>query len=91
MTTTAGKCPTCGAPVQIETTEHREFTIVGEEHWTEKGYIYVDVTTIGGKPESLPVQFCGECDGTGWVEGGEAIQTVCAHCHGSCYEPTSST
>lgn len=27
--------------------------------------------------------FCGMCDGTGWIEGGETIQTRCPKCDGT--------
>lgn len=37
--------------------------------------------------EPLPREYCGECDGTGWVEGGKYLQTDCARCSGSGWEP----
>lgn len=32
--------------------------------------------------EAAPIPLCGDCDGVGWVEGGEELQTVCSRCHG---------
>jgi hypothetical protein len=35
-------------------------------------------------PSNRPkLWWCDNCDGTGWVEGGEVIQTECPNCHGS--------
>lgn len=31
--------------------------------------------------------YCGDCDGVGWVEGGEAIKTTCKTCEGTGWAP----
>lgn len=32
--------------------------------------------------DCLPIEYCGDCDGCGWAEGGEAIRTACKTCAG---------
>lgn len=27
-------------------------------------------------------EYCGDCDGCGWIEGGKTLQTRCARCDG---------
>jgi hypothetical protein len=41
----------------------------------------------GDDPE--PLEFCGDCDGVGWVEGGEALQSTCSRCRGAGTLPRS--
>lgn len=36
-------------------------------------------------------EYCGDCDGTGWVEGGRTIKTTCERCKGSGWEPSADT
>jgi hypothetical protein len=41
---------------------------------------------LGGKAnggEDYEGQFCGDCDGVGWCEGGVALQTTCRKCNGT--------
>jgi hypothetical protein len=35
------------------------------------------------EPDVEPVEYCGACDGVGWVEGGDALQSTCSRCGGS--------
>lgn len=35
------------------------------------------------KPAEPTAELCMDCDGCGWTEGGETIQTTCAKCGGS--------
>lgn len=36
----------------------------------------------GKRVRALRIMWCDECDGTGWVEGGKALQTQCSKCKG---------
>lgn len=39
-------------------------------------------------PSAEPLRrYCGDCDGVGWVEGGETLQTTCKTCGGSGWAP----
>jgi hypothetical protein len=46
--------------------------IFGRKHAGEPG-VTVEVKT----------EYCDRCDGCGWHEGGEAIQTTCKKCNGT--------
>jgi len=39
-----------------------------------------------GTPEQEQGTFCSDCDGTGWLEGGKALQTKCRTCDGTGFE-----
>jgi hypothetical protein len=36
-------------------------------------------------PAAAPASraYCGDCDGVGWYEGGETLQTQCERCYGT--------
>ncbi len=38
----------------------------------------------------LPDETCGDCDGVGWVEGGETLKTTCTRCKGTGVVPRLS-
>ena len=42
------------------------------------------VASVSASTPPLPTQqYCDDCDGCGWVEGGKAIQTTCHKCKGT--------
>lgn len=42
-----------------------------------------------GSNTAPPQEACEYCDGCGWVEGGEALQTTCRQCIGTGFRPVS--
>ncbi|HEY8838264.1 MAG TPA: hypothetical protein VIO16_11435 [Dehalococcoidia bacterium] len=38
---------------------------------------------LAAEEEPKPPAYCGDCDGVGWYEGGEALQTQCERCYGT--------
>ena len=35
------------------------------------------------RKKKVDVEYCGDCDGCGWVEGGKALKTICKTCNGN--------
>jgi hypothetical protein len=76
--------PVSGHSTQPERQAIRRAALETVDRWLAR-----DLASLR-KPGQPPVEqreYCGDCDGVGWVEGGPTLQTTCARCKGTGFEP----